>query len=611
MDPIPKRRRTRALIAAGLALIAVVAGLSLQAWDLKGTADDFERGILLLQQSRAALGQPGDWNLDRIGRADTLNREATAALNAGRERMGRDAGLRAASAVPSLSDQARALSDVAEASLAAARAEADIIAVARVYVSTHSDPQQEFGLRLLNVLEATLNPLQDGDSALSTALTRLRADLHRPLVPFIRNQITPVVTQLEPIEREIATARGTAAAVPRAIGAQGPRRYLLIMANPAELRPAGGLAGHLGPISFADGEPTGLQLPSYGVYNSKLGRCFDVPAPLKYFLTFYRNCLELGDATWDPDFPTSARLVEEMYSSATGQTVDGVMSIDPYAIAQLLTVIGPITDQKYGELNAANFFDKIDVIVNVRNDHDVINNVGLALMAKLRGLPFSTWPRLIDVLVEQARQRHIQLYLHDPVLAAQAAAAHFDGAVLGNGDSDYVMVVDANVHANKADYFTDKSADLKVEIYPSGLNRHELTLRYDYQLPAQASKDDAMLNLDNVYWDYVRIYLPETSSVTSIKYFIDGKPTGASLGELDHLGGKTVVGLKFQLPRGHVGTVQVLYSNGLPPSSSYSVLFQKQAGIPNRRTSLEVSYPGGQAHRATDLSHDAAFLIQW
>jgi hypothetical protein len=43
----------------------------------------------------------------------------------------------------------------------------------------------------------------------------------------------------------------------------------------------------------------------------------------------------------------------------------------------------------------------------------------------------------------------------------------------------------------------------------------------------------------------------------------------------------------------------------------HDLFMQKQAGIPDRPTTLEVSFPGGQATRRSDLKTDASMVVTW
>ena len=53
------------------------------------------------------------------------------------------------------------------------------------------------------------------------------------------------------------------------------------------------------------------------------------------------------DRTWSavnipPDLPTVGRLVVPLYRQVTGTRIDGVIAIDPLAVAEILRVSGPV-----------------------------------------------------------------------------------------------------------------------------------------------------------------------------------------------------------------------------------------------------------------------------
>lgn len=580
-----------------------------------GAYENLRHGADELQASASLINSPSDWTPPKLDRADQLRVHAVDQLESAVRSLAHDPLVWSSGLVPSVNDQPSTIEDLGRAGILAGSAEGRLITAARAFGAEKDAGNGPFGDRVLQMLANAQPTLSAADSDMKQALQLLDGDLQRALSPPLRAEVVAAQKQFQNVEDRISRLAGIALSMPAALGLTAPKTYLVIMANPAELRPAGGLAGYLGPITFNKGNPTELGIRNYAYYNPLFKQCFPIPSPLVNYLRYYNNCFELGDATWSPDFPTSAQLVESMYASATGRSVDGTISIDPYAVSAILTVTGAVADQKYGEFTAENVFDKVDVLVNVDSsgntalNTDVIPRISAEVLAKLQSLPASLWPKVADVLADQAAQRHVQFYLHDPTLQGQAAAAGFDGSVRSAGSDDYLLVDDANIHVNKADRYMTKSADLKVEIYPSGINRHELTLTYDYPMPAQPSASDRALNLDNQYYDYMRVYLPDTSTQSSILYFVDGQPAQLSLGEISHEFGKTVIGLTFILRRGHKGQIKILYSDALDSSRGYRLYLQRQAGIPDRPTKVEVSYPGGIASRQFDLRYDTSFQV--
>jgi hypothetical protein len=147
------------------------------------------------------------------------------------------------------------------------------------------------------------------------------------------------------VEKAAVSARSVDRAVrliPTMLGADGPRNYLLLFQNPAELRATGGIPGAVALIhteagriqlvqqaaasEFAHFESSVLPLPvqTRGLYGEITGQY-------------------MQDVNLTPNFALSAQLAQEMWRRQFGTTVDGVLSIDPVTLGYLLKATGPIT----------------------------------------------------------------------------------------------------------------------------------------------------------------------------------------------------------------------------------------------------------------------------
>lgn len=134
----------------------------------------------------------------------------------------------------------------------------------------------------------------------------------------------------------------TARLLPPMLGADGPRTYLVVAQNPAELRATGGLIGSVavvradrGAISLA-GQAAGT---SIGPWEQPVA---DIPAGTQglYGPLVGRY---LQDANLTPDFPLAASTVATMWTKSHGGTVDGVVAMDPVVLSALLKATGPVT----------------------------------------------------------------------------------------------------------------------------------------------------------------------------------------------------------------------------------------------------------------------------
>jgi hypothetical protein len=596
------------LIALAVVALVEVITLGLALRDLQGGA------AMMVSAGNAVGTSPESWTADRLADVETQRQRARALLEPANQRIHADPFLGLLGHLPWWGDQVTAIDDLADAVYSSPAVVGDYAEAARQYTAARAAPGPP-GPRMTSLLMSWASPLGDASKRLKEQVSNLRRDEASPLVPLLRDQVRQALDALAPAEAQASSSASAARLVPQAIGAATPQRYLLLFSNPAEIRGAGGFVGAVGTITFAKGTLQSLDIRPEEAFTALLKESFHAPQPLPRFFDYKKVPFEIGEAEWDPHFPTSARLSETMFKSATGSVVDGTISIDPYAIEALLAVTGPVDVPGYGSFNQDNFFAQIDFIVNVKqgpaSGKEALPTIAKVIIARVLDQPASKWPKLFSTLRQEAAGRHIQAYLHSPELGRAVASARYDGAILPGSD-DYLMVVDGNVGATKSDYYMTKSADIKVELPASGISQHQITL--NYKLPPPVDETDRVLNQNDegAYADYLRVYLPETAFRATMTYSQDDGKGFGSMDRAELSGGKRVVSGFFRLPRGHVGTVRIDYL--LPTDGSshrYDLYIQKQAGIPNRRTTLQVSFAGGKALRRTDLTSDSDMVVQW
>lgn len=161
------------------------------------------------------------------------------------------------------------------------------------------------------------------------------------LVDSVAEAVTQLHATLDRLVRITAAARQAAAVIPPMLGAKGDRTYLLAFQNPAEVRATGGMMGAYAVVRVSDGRPkivkqgagTGIGMFKRPVLrlNEDVQRLFGV-LPGIY----------PADVNLSPHFPAAAEIYREMYRRDSGEKVDGVIAVDPVALAYLLRATGPI-----------------------------------------------------------------------------------------------------------------------------------------------------------------------------------------------------------------------------------------------------------------------------
>jgi len=159
-----------------------------------------------------------------------------------------------------------------------------------------------------------------------------------PQISSAVGQITSLIGQSSTILDGLDTA---AAVLPPMLGVDGPRNYLLLSLNNAELRASGGIPGAIAVVSADDG-----RLSLTGSSSASALGDFGTPVlPLtEPEHTLYGEILGqyMQDVNFTPDFARSGEFAQAMWEKRTGQKVDGVVALDPIALGYLLRATGAV-----------------------------------------------------------------------------------------------------------------------------------------------------------------------------------------------------------------------------------------------------------------------------
>ncbi|MGY0005962.1 DUF4012 domain-containing protein [Micromonospora sp. I033] len=193
----------------------------------------------------------------------------------------------------------------------------------------------------LGRLRAVSAEVSAADRAVRETGVRLRAVSTDDLVEQVRDAVAGLRTELDRLGELTAAADQGARLLPALLGADGPRDYLLVSQNPAELRATGGMfgahavlraeGGRIRMSGQASASSLGAFTPALPVSQEMRRLWKDLPGTYP------------ADVNLSPDFPTAAALYREMVRRRTGTTVDGVLAVDPLVLSYLLGVIGPVT----------------------------------------------------------------------------------------------------------------------------------------------------------------------------------------------------------------------------------------------------------------------------
>jgi hypothetical protein len=444
---------------------------------------------------------------------------------------------------------------------------------------------------------------------------------------------------LDEIDELVATYRHLSAFLPPFLGFQGPRTYLVLAQNNAELQASGGLISVYGTVTLEEGRIVEQRyadaLTLGAAWLQRTGDYVEPPGPLRRYLLKDQSW-NLALAGWSPHFPAAAAQAERFYRLAGGAPVDGVIAINVRTIEAFLHVTGPVHVPSYGvTVSAENALDVIEEHTRSASEPqgDRKAFVGLLaeeLLSRLARVPPERWTDLVDALETLRDGRQLLFFSRDAALQRPAAGLRLDGA-LARPDGDYLMLVDASVNSTKLNVALRQELALKVRVHEDGTAHHELRVSYRNDLPAWATgRDPALvgrLMLGGVYGGYARLLAPYRSRLSGVT--LAGREVAPEEIASEH--GKTVFGRYFALASGEETELAFRYATPATVRRDgdafvYRLYLQKQSGtgatplhidlaLPYRARDVAIELDGARVDATapieTDLSRDRELVASY
>jgi hypothetical protein len=354
-------------------------------------------------------------------------------------------------------------------------------------------------------------------------------------------------------------------------------RYLMLVANNAEMRAGSGMFLTAGPLSFTDGRvEVGTLEPTADLL---LEEAVPVPGDLAERWGWMQPGREWRNLGVSPRFDVTAPLAARMWERARGEEIDGVLAVDVIALQALLAAVGPI-DVLGGRIDAGNVEndllhdqyvgEDIDALVQSERSPRLAAVAAAAVQALER--PDLDVARLVGELARAAQGRHLLAWSSQPADQEAWEAAGVDGSL---GEDDLLLAV-LNRGGNKLDPYLDIAAHLEVEHGPAE-TRFSVTIQLSSSVgadePPYIAGPHPSLDVDaGTYVGLVAVSLPAEAAagrfdgIDQLAAAGRDGPTRVVAAPLTLPRGETrFVTLRFELPPGS-GALDVLADARVPPS---------------------------------------------
>jgi hypothetical protein len=368
--------------------------------------------------------------------------------------------------VPLVGDQVRGMRDLANAA-------ARVGGLARGAAS-----------EIQSALDATHDPASRITlvDAVTAQLVQMQAELPNIdpgargwLLPPLQGARSQFVRRLAKAERQVddgitltRTLRGFLA---------GPRRYVVLGGNNAEMRGAG-ITTTAGLAMVHDGaiDVNGFQSSAALYLQDPLTA--PIPPDLDRLYGWMNIGKEWRTVDTSPNFPAIAKIYASMSEQSPLGPVDGAIFVDVVTLQSLVQVIGPVTvdgitytaENIAEQLLHGNYL-KFPTLDDRFARYDAQGNVATAIFQAMNDRKFSL-TRLAAVLSDGAKGRHLQAWSRDPAEEKLWEQLGADGGL----DGHQLGVLVTNVSANKLDWFIDPEIDIRTEPLSGGNSRVHMKL---------------------------------------------------------------------------------------------------------------------------------------
>ena len=193
----------------------------------------------------------------------------------------------------------------------------------------------------LNIAAITtlLGAIQNGAPAMQRCTDEL-SSLPAFHIEKLQKLVGPAQEKITGINDVFQEANTFAPIIGSMLGANGNRTYLLAAQNTAEIRASGGFPGSMGTVSIDNGA---IELGDF----TKVYDMMAEETPAQCAITDEENALFYPwytqyswDNSFNPDYPRVAGIWAAAYQEKTEQSVDGVISITPTMVQDLLAATG-------------------------------------------------------------------------------------------------------------------------------------------------------------------------------------------------------------------------------------------------------------------------------
>lgn len=446
-----------------------------------------------------------------------------------------------------------------------------------------------------------------------------------PWLGFSTETLAKIPDKISRARQLLGQANGFFDVLPEIVGEKGEARkkYLVVFQNSAELRPTGGFIGSYAIVSFDRGQLLNFKINDIFTADGQLRGRIAPPDEILHFLG--QPSWYMRDANWAADWPLTAKRLAWFLEKETGEQVSGVWAVTLPLVPKLLAATGPLflPDLKQ-TVSAGDFYYKAEYTAEINffpgstQKRDFLGAAAQALLGKLTSAGGRDWAELAQALGQALLEKDVMLYFDNERVQGVMETAGWGGTIVtkdcGQAGTNCLMIVEANLGANKSNFFLSRSVAVNALIGKAGEVENRVVVRYQNNSPSVSWPG-------GTYKNYLRFLVPVDAQLVGFDLGDGRKPRISEVLTADvlsqvpadqflvfqnrELSGRSKgasdsallsFGAYFEVPVGETRTVTFAYRPSFrvdlaAEEPSWSLTFLRQPGTGLDPLELVVDYP--------------------
>lgn len=329
--------------------------------------------------------------------------------------------------------------------------------------------QGDFDLSLLSDMAPQLERTA---KSLEMALSDVTESKSQWLLPPVARPVQSLLNQIERVNPHAQLATQAAQNVPAILGEQSPRRYLVIFGSPSESREFGGFVGGYALLDVDNGRLRLLDSGGSGelVETARKG---SIAEPETYPIEYMNVNPDVWpqNLTASPNIDVLLRGIREIFTTNLGgKEIDGMIYMDPYSLAALTELTGPIPVPGTGSELSGDaiarylIYDQYHYFDTRHERFTSMSSVAQTTLQKIMEVELPGPERLSAVLEPMARSGRLQMITTEPeendFLTNVKLQRQFSAPI----GAETLAVIQTNGTASKLDAYLYRKIDYEFNV---------------------------------------------------------------------------------------------------------------------------------------------------